>query len=242
MLFLKNILIFSVLIIPIGLLGLVFISLQYVQPEPVWEPGQMAPDEVQVTIPEGFTVAQIEERLIKKGINIKLGDLQAQNLEGYLFPDTYRFYQNDTPEKIIKIMKDNFNSKVGLVDRDAVILASIVQKEVLKPQDMKIVAGIFKNRLERDYPLQSDATINFITGKGLVQPSIKDTKVDSPYNTYQNIGLPPGPICNPGLEAIKAVLNPAKTDYWYFLTLPNMETVYSKTFQQHKSAKQKFLN
>ncbi|MFH1392198.1 MAG: endolytic transglycosylase MltG [bacterium] len=197
---------------------------------------QSAP-EVQVTFPEGFTVKQIQDRLAANNLVFELDE----NLEGYLFPDTYRFYKNSTAEQAIKKMQDNFNAKVGEISYDDLILASIVQKEVSNQEDMKKVAGIFLKRLKVNMPLQSDATINFITGKNLTQPSIKDTKTASPYNTYLNLGLPLAPICNPGLTAIEAVQNPEESAYWYFLTPPDIPTIYSKSLEEHNAAKAKFL-
>lgn len=193
--------------------------------------------EIQITFPEGFTVKQIQERLAANGLVFELDE----NLEGYLFPDTYRFYKKSTALQVIKKMQDNFNAKVGEINYDDLILASIVQKEVSNQEDMKKAAGIFLKRLKANMPLQSDATINFITGKNLIQPSIEDTKTASPYNTYLNLGLPLKPISNPGLKAINAVRNPEETDYWYFLTPPGMPTIYSKTLEEHNAAKAKFL-
>jgi len=193
--------------------------------------------EIQITFPEGFTVQQIQERLEANNIKVFLD----ADLEGYLFPDTYRFYEDSSKEIVIQKMRKNFNKKVGKIDYNTLILASIVEKEVSKKEDLKKVAGIFLKRLKVNMPLQSDATVNFITGKNLTQPSIADTKTESLYNTYLHTGLPPAPICNPGLEAIKAVQNPEKTEYWYFLTPLNMETIYSKTLEQHNQAKAKFL-
>jgi len=197
---------------------------------------QLAP-EVQITFPEGFTVKQIQERLAVRGLVFEFDE----NLEGYLFPDTYRFYRKSTAEQVIKKMRDNFNIKVGEISYDDLILASIVQKEVASQEDMKKVAGIFLKRLKVGMPLQSDATINFITGKNLSQPSIEDTKTVSPYNTYLNLGLPPKPICNPGLAAIEAVRFPEESAYWYFLTPSGMATIFSKTLEEHNTAKVKYL-
>jgi len=197
---------------------------------------KLAP-EVQITFPEGFTVKQIQERLAAHGLIFELDE----NLSGYLFPDTYRFYKKSIAEQAVKKMRDNFEAKVGQINYDDLILASIVQKEVSDERDMKKAAGIFLKRLKANMPLQSDATINFITGKNLIQPSIEDTKTVSPYNTYLNLGLPLKPICNPGLAAIEAVRFPEESPYWYFLTPLGMTTIYSKTLEEHNAAKAKYL-
>lgn len=222
----------TLLISLIAICAFVFV-IWLIYPEQALEP----PPEVQITFPEGFTVKQVQERLIANNI---LGNINP-DLAGYLFPDTYRFYQDASVEDAIQKMQNNFEQKVGQISYNDLILASIVQKEVVKQEDMKKVAGIFLKRLKAKMPLQSDATINFITGKNLIQPSIEDTKTESFFNTYLHLGLPPKPICNPGLTAIKAVRNPEKTEYWYFLTPPNMETIYSKTLEEHNRAKAKFL-
>lgn len=193
--------------------------------------------EIQITFPEGFTITQIQKRLNNNGIPGKI----SEDLQGYLFPDTYRFYTGAAIDDVIAKMRNNFDQKVDKINQEDLVLASVVEKEVSNPEDMKIVAGIFLKRLKAGMPLQSDATINFITGKNLPQPSIEDTKKISPYNTYQNLGLPPAPICNPGIQAIQAVQNPIASQYWYFLTPPQGETVFSKTLEEHNRAKAKFL-
>lgn len=194
--------------------------------------------EIQITFPEGFTNKQIQERLQANSIT---GEI-TEELQGYLFPDTYRFYENALLDDVIAKMRKNFDKKVGKINYEDLILASIIQKEVANPEDMQVVAGIFLKRLKVNMPLQSDATVNFVTGKNLTQPSIEDTKQVSPYNTYQNLGLPPGPICNPGLKAIQAVQNPIASQYWYFLTRPDQEVIFSKTLEEHNIAKKKYLS
>lgn len=177
---------------------------------------------------------------------------KTQDLEGYLFPDTYRVYKNATIKDIVQKMMDNFDKKLtseiraeitkqGKTIHEIITLASIIEKEVSAEADRKIVAGIFYKRLANNIGLQSDATVNYITGKGTVQPSLDDTKVDSLYNTYKYRGLPPGPICNPGLSAILAAVYPDKNNYLYFLTTPEGKAIYSQTYEQHLAAKRKYL-
>jgi UPF0755 protein len=175
------------------------------------------------------------------------------NLEGYLFPDTYRIYKDATVEDVINKMIGNLEAKLTVSDRTAIseegksvyeiiTLASIVEKEVRKTEDMKTVSGIFWNRLKIGQTLGSDATLSYIFADNTAAHSLDETKSDSPYNTYRFAGLPPGPICSPSLEAIKAAIYPAKTSYYYFLTNPaNGETIYSKTLDEHNRNKQKYL-
>ena len=176
-----------------------------------------------------------------------------ESLEGYLFPDTYRIFNKTTIEEIVGKMLNNFDKKLtadlrdeitrqGKTIEEVVILASIVEKEVATDEDRKIVAGIFQKRLRDYYPLQSDATVNYVTGKNLLQPTREDTQIDNRYNTYKYLGLPPGPICNPGISSLLAVIYPNYTPDYYFLTTPDGQVIYSKTYAEHLRNKQKYLN
>ncbi len=178
---------------------------------------------------------------------------ETAGLEGYLFPDTYRVYNDATPAQIIQKMLDNFDAKLDdelrvkisqsrLSIYETVTLASIIEKEVRTDQDRKMAADLFLRRLESDMPLQSDATVNYATGKSELQPTIDDTKIDSLYNTYLHKGLPPGPICNPSLASIKAVVEPEPNEYWYYLNAPSGQTIFSKTFEEHVRNKNKYLD
>ncbi len=173
-------------------------------------------------------------------------------LEGYLFPDTYRLYKNTRADQIVEKMLDTFGKKFtqemrsevkaeGLTVYQAVTLASIVEKEVRTAEDRHIAAGIFLERLKQGMPLQSDATVNYVTGKQALQPTNDDVATDSPYNTYKVKGLPPGPIDNPSLASLEAVANPTKSAYLYFLTKPDGSTVFSTTYEEHLANKQKYL-
>ncbi|MFH1048723.1 MAG: endolytic transglycosylase MltG [Patescibacteria group bacterium] len=175
------------------------------------------------------------------------------NLEGYLFPDTYNFYKKTTPEEILEKILNNFDKKVDLEMREEIArqgktifevltLASIVQEEANGAGDMKIVAGIFQNRLDIGKPLESDATINFVSGKKMRQPLFSDLEISSPYNTYKNIGLPPGPIDNPGIDAMRAVIWPEKSSYLYFLHTPDGKAVYGRTYEDHLRNRVKYLD
>lgn len=174
------------------------------------------------------------------------------DLEGYLFPDTYRVFKNATADEIVKKMLDNFDRKLDQEQRaeikgqgksifEIITLASIIEKEVRAGEEMKMVADIFNKRLKQGIALQSDATVNYVTGKGLVQPTSEDIAIDNPYNTYKYRGLPPGPIANPGLTAIKAAIYPTPNQYYYFLTTPDGQVIYSKTYDEHLMNKAKYL-
>lgn len=236
-----------------------------------------ATNEVTVRIPESSTAKQIAEILEQADVISSTDFLAAVSttdsrtvapdrvydflrdkpstatLEGYLFPDTYRFFTHATPAHVVKKFLDTFESKVtsdiladvrskGRTVFDVITLASIVDKEVRTDSDRRIAAGIFLKRMEIGMALQSDATINYITGKQALQPTNTDLSTDSPYNTYENRGLPPGPIGNPSLSAIRATANPETSPYLYFLHKPDGTTVFSKTYEEHVSNKQKYLD
>jgi len=170
-------------------------------------------------------------------------------LEGYLFPDTYEIDRGEGVEEIVQKMLDNFQQKIvvnlggEIVSQkkslwQVLIMASLLEREVRTVEDKKIVAGILWKRLSSKMPLQVDATITYITGKKTTKISIEETKIDSSYNTYKYQGLPLGPICNPGLESILAALYPESSEYWYYLSLPEGKTIFSKTLKDHNIAKQ----
>lgn len=209
---------------------------------------------------KSVTLAQREER--ERDFDVAVGapynyewlaDVpSSQKLEGYLFPDTYRFFRDAPMGEVVQKMLQNFDQKLtaerrvkiaasGFTTNQVITLAGIVQKEAVE-KDMPVVAGIFIERLREKQKLQSDATVNYVTGKQERQPSAEDTRIDSPYNTYRYAGLPPGPICNPGLAAIDAVLDPQTTDYRYFLNAPDGQTIYSRTYEEHLEQKKKYLD
>ncbi len=228
-------------------------------------------EEITITIPEGYTLKQIDEMIVSHfqvtpaewGILTGMASpfethefvVMAKkpdnvDLEGYLFPDTYRFFKKATGEEIVKKMIDNSqvrweslekNSPEGLTLHEVLTLASIVEKEVARSQDRKMVADIFLRRLKIGMALQADSTVNYVTGKKTPAISLSDREIDSPYNTYKYPGLPPGPICNPGLDAIEAVLAPTPNSFLYFLTTPAGEVIYAKTYNEHVNNKQKYL-
>lgn len=193
---------------------------------------------------------------------------KGQGLEGFLFPDTYFLTSDNKAPDIVKKMLANFDRKLTPQLRqqikarnqsiyETVILASIIEREVgrnlkkgekLSAQDLeklqaerRVVAGIFYNRLKIGMALESDATVNYLTGSKQNRASLEDLKINSPYNTYKYRGLPPGPISNPSLDAILAAISPAKTDYFYFLTAPDGTAYFAKTLPEHNRNKQKYL-
>lgn len=188
-----------------------------------------------------------------------------ESLEGFLFPDTYQFSYENSVEEIAGRMLANFNRKLTASLRDEIIrqnktifeiitMASLLEKEVRTLDDKKIVSGILWKRLEYSIPLQVDATIiyilsdsekypeRYITGKKTTKVLIEETEINSPYNTYKYLGLPKGPICNPGLESIQAALYPKDSSYWYYLSTPEGDTKFSATLGEHNAKKREFLN
>jgi len=193
-----------------------------------------------ITIPEGFTSEQIHQKLQKL---TKSDIVKLKENEGYLFPDTYEIAYGTPIEKIIQMMRENFNKKTAdlKITPKVIIMASLLEKEVRTFEDKQLVSGIFWKRLRAGIPLESCATIAFIKGVDQWRYSFEDTRIESPYNTYLNLGLPPAPICNPGFESIKAALYPKDSEFWYYLSTPDGETVFSRTLDEHNIAKARYL-
>ncbi len=175
----------------------------------------------------------------------------ARDLEGYLFPDTYRVFRDATITDVVRKMLDNLENKLTPELRQEIAkqrktiheiltMASILEKEVSSDGDRKIVADIFYKRLELGMPLQADSTVNYVTGKTDVRSSAADLEIDSPYNTYKYQGLPPGPISNPGMASVLAAIYPRSNPYFYFLTTPDGQVIYNKTYEGHVAAKAKY--
>lgn len=204
--------------------------------------------DVWVTIPEGLRATEIAETLQKNFPTYQPSwNTQLQANEGYLFPDTYSFAKDATIDQIIQIMKNNFlqkyqqaskNPTVTFSQHDAVILASLVQREGKSDSDMKYMASVLENRLNLGMALQVDSTVQYIIGtsaKWWPQPTARDLTINSAYNTYKNPGLPPTPICNPGLVALTAVFHPANTDYLYYFTDGKGITHFAKTLNEQNA-------
>ena len=183
-----------------------------------------------------------------------LGTVPAsQSLEGYLFPDTYRIFKDATVSNIVEKMLSNFSGRLAeemiaeikkqnKTIHEIITMASIIEREVSKDQDREIVSGILNKRLDMGMRLEVDSSINYITGKNDPAAEYKDLEIDSPYNTYKYYGLPPAPICNPGLASIRAAINPMNSDYLFYLNRQDTkETIFSRTYEEHLSNKDQYL-
>lgn len=177
----------------------------------------------------------------------------TERLEGFLYPDTYTFGLNANEHEIIETMLKNFEKKMGdqyikvakkkkISPRDLITIASIVEREAKFKSDKKKVASVIYNRLEVGMPLQMDSILSYIHKEDKIKASLQDTKVDSPYNPYKNVGLPPGPICSPSEDAVKAAMKPADTEYLYFVASEKMDgsNVFSKDYKTFLKDKAKF--
>ncbi|MCP4665580.1 MAG: endolytic transglycosylase MltG, partial [Deltaproteobacteria bacterium] len=213
-----------------------------------------------VTIPEGFSSAQIAELLERKGLVEKgefllvAGDqdlarrynIAGAGLEGYLYPDTYRFDRGVTALSVLDVMVKRFKEvtapfgerakQLGMAFEDIVTLASIVEKETGLAEERPVIASVFLNRLKRGMRLESDPTVIYGILGFNGNLTRKDLSKPTPYNTYLIRGLPPGPIANPGRDAIKAVLFPAKTNYLYFVSKNDGSHYFSRTLAEHNRA------
>lgn len=214
-------------------------------------------------VPEGYTAVQIGKKLEYEGLGkadkflaaakdyapydyMKTDDANVVfKSEGFLFPATYDFPVGVTEEQVLKRLVKQFDIEVKesgiyktveerkLVLRDVVNMAAMVEKESVYADEQPRIAGVFLKRLEIGMPIQSDTTIQYILGAQKEIITYADTEIQNPYNTYQNPGLPPGPIASPGISAMKAVLEPEKTDYLYFVAEKNGYHRFSKTYDEH---------
>jgi len=221
-----------------------------------------------VTIPEGYTLSQIAQLLEDSNLverksflqkasspsliySLGLSPSEIPTLEGYLFPDTYHLFREMDPEEVIQMMMNQFKkifgpdlasraSELGISQREAVILASIIEKETSLPEEKPLVSSVFHNRLRKKIPLQSDPTViygirNFngnLTKEDLMRPT--------PYNTYLIPGLPPTPICNPGKDSLLAAVHPAPVPYLYFVSKNDGSHFFSSDFEEHNRAVWKY--
>lgn len=206
-----------------------------------------------VTIPEGYTNSEIATLLEKtyKNFDKEEFDLLTKGYEGYLFPDTYFFFPSVQTPEIVGKLKENFELKIedyadeisesGMTKESIIILASLIEAETNGDDDREMISGIIQNRLRINMALQIDASVRYALSKFTEPLTYADLKVDSPYNTYTNRGLPPGPIGNPGLTSIEAALNPSTTDYLYYLHDEDGTIHYAKTYEEHKQNISKYL-
>jgi len=226
-------------------------------------------NEVTLTIPEGMTLKDIDTLLSSAGVIEKSALAQfsfdslksdypflseVSSLEGFLFPDTYRFEVGTPVETAVRKMLDNFKAKVWteLSSKnnwyDTLILASYLEREVVDFNDRQIVAGIILKRLKLGMPLQVDATLSYLKCNGELKGcggaviAKKDLTLSSPYNTYQRLGWTPTPIANPGEAAVSAALNPVASSYFYYLSAKKTgETIFAKTLEEHNRNRAKYL-
>jgi UPF0755 protein len=206
-----------------------------------------------ITFPEGVTTRDIAAQvaLAFPAIEAEAFEALAKPQEGYLFPDTYVFPASATAASIIATMRANFDTRTAsLKDEvvasghslaDIVTMASLVEKEARTDENRRLVAGVLWNRLAKGMRLQVDVVFGYIFGRDTYSPSPRDLTVDSPYNTYTHAGLPPGPINNPGLEALEAAVNPTKTSYLYYLTGKDNLMHYATTYAAHQANLAKYL-
>ncbi len=229
-----------------------------------------------VTVPEGLRMEQIADLLDKRGIVSAADFLSAAkallplnnspeaaliasrpagaSLEGYLYPATYSFPHNLTPQDIVQMMVKALADRLtpdlvdqarqeGLTVYQVLIFASIVEREAVLPEERPVIASVYLNRYHQDMPLQADPTVQYavtqqqgdVSQYGYWKSDLtrQDLQSASEYNTYTKKGLPPGPICNPGIDSILAVLHPASTDYLFFVARPDGSHAFSKTFEEH---------
>ena len=216
--------------------------------------GETGVKSIRVTFPEGYSVREMGielERALPDFDRTRWEEV-AVPYEGMLFPDTYFFEPDATAELIVERMRATFDEKTAALQTeigeralalsDIVIMASLIEKEANTPEDRRIVSGILWNRLRYEMPLQVDAVFGYIRGIPGYVPTGDDPEMDSPYNTYRNRGLPPGPIANPGLDALTAALYPMSSDYFYYLTGTDGQMYYAETFEEHKRNVERYLD
>lgn len=208
---------------------------------------------VRLTFIEGVTAREMALLVAESFPDVQAKDflMKAKPQEGYLFPDTYFFQSGATSDSIIATLRANFDKKMATISNevteskhslsDLVVMASLVEKEARTAIDRRMIAGILWNRIRLGMPLQVDAVFGYIFNKDTYSPSPTDLRVDSPYNTYTHTGLPPGPIDNPGLDALLAAATPTKTNNLFYLTGHDGHTYYATTYAGHQANLKKYL-
>lgn len=213
---------------------------------------------VRFTIPEGYDIRRITDKLSSEGLihpetfakELQTGTFDypflknapsgPNRLEGFLYPETYDVFVNASEHDIIDRMLSQFNKefkpeyydqakKMGLTVNQLITVASLVEREAKVDSERPLIASVIYNRLDQKMKLQIDATVQYALGDQKARLYNKDLKIDSPYNTYKIQGLPPGPICSPGIKSIEAALNPAKTDYLYYVASPKLDGTHRFT-------------
>lgn len=206
---------------------------------------------MRITIPEGYTVQDISDVFDSRFPRFDHEAFLKEAREGYLFPDTYFIEVSATASSTLSLLQDNFNQKVEPLNQEIqdskhteseiITMASILESEAQTQEDREIVSGILWKRIKLGMPLQVDASLGYLTGKTSHELTQEDLNIDSPYNTYEYKGLPPGPISNPGLESILAAIHPKESPYLYFLTDDDGLMHYAKNFDDHKKNKAKYI-
>lgn len=218
------------------------------------------------TIPPGFNLREIAPRVAEisevaadsvlavardTALATELG-VPGPTLEGYLFPETYRFASGTSPREALSAMVRRYRAfwtperrakadSLGLTEREVVTLASIVEEEARVAGERPTIAGVYMNRLDRGMRLQADPTVQYLLDRPAERLLYRDIERvgDSPYNTYTHAGLPPGPIASPGAASLRAALDPADVPYLYFVARPDGSHVFSRTHEQHLAAKRR---
>ncbi|MDO8579700.1 MAG: endolytic transglycosylase MltG, partial [bacterium] len=211
---------------------------------------------IRITIPEGFNSAEIAELFSKEKKFTHFDAKEFVSLvakyEGYLFPDTYLFLPNITADDVMDIMLSNYQKRIetlageikafGRPVKDVINMASIIEEEARTAETREIIAGILWKRFDQGMPLQVDSAFVFVNGKKRSSDlTLEDLKIDSPYNTYVNRGLPPTPISNPGLDAIRDTVHPIATKYYFYLSDDEGNMHYAVTHDEHVANKEKYL-
>ncbi len=216
-----------------------------------------------ITIPEGFSVAQIAPVLAltlqvpAESVDVAVRDsmllgrlgVPGPTLEGYLFPDTYVFPPGTSARQAVNEMVMRFEREwkpeyagrlamLGVSRHEAVTMASIVEKEAKLPEERAVIAAVYYNRLQKRMPLQADPTVQYALGHHVDRVLYKDLRIESPYNTYLHIGLPPGPIASPGGASLRAAVNPARVPYLYFVAASDGHHEFRTTLEEHDQARQ----
>ena len=208
---------------------------------------------VRITLVEGQSVRRFAETLADSLPDFDTTEFidLAVPLEGSLFPDTYYVPPDYAPSQLVELLSNTYKTRIAefavdiedhaLTEYEILILASIIEREANTPESKRFVSGILQNRLSINMPLQADASIEYVLDKPLSELTPSDLEIDSPYNTYLNAGLPPTPINNPGLNSIRAVLEPEETDYLFYITAPDGTFHYAEDFDTHRLNIQRYL-
>ena len=214
-----------------------------------------------VLLREGSTLAELAHAVDAEGLAsaadvLRVGqdplflrtlEIPASSVEGYLFPDSYQFVKGVPPEEILERMVTRMRGQLtpdilkaaearGLNAHQLLTLASIIEREGVERSELPLISAVFWNRLKLDMPLQADPTVQYAVGKGRQALTRADLQVDHPFNTYRRVGLPPGPIANPGLPAIQAAAHPARVNYLYFVSLDDRRHQFSQSLADHNDA------